>query len=384
MGKLFELFKKKNKATSVTDAELISPSLQPSTPILNPSEDLAPSTAVEPDLQATLPLPYTDQAQLSSTTLQPTQLPQMPILNPSAVASSTSLFSAPTPHVELPTVIHPTLIPIANALLGIPTTKELGVKLQSFLYNPALTKDQLASHINEIDQIIHSQQSVLSNLKDTLDLLSEHQTLCSFLSNQVVSSETPTHENFSTLNIFDLVRKEAALITHMKHLLPALFNHSTNFDLNDLLTQYNTSITSIGELTSIVENFTVTSDTLRNDILSYTNIVNQMQSKNTMSVDWNKKKSALVSLKQELEGRRNVYIQDETALNNQIQSFYQQVMTLHSTFQTISPYIIQLLGALAKDTPPDLAKQAEREKVIELISKVQAIRLQLNQYVNSL
>ncbi|MEF9958930.1 MAG: hypothetical protein RR776_03020 [Niameybacter sp.] len=298
--------------------------------------------------------------------------------------SKTITEPAPTEKPSDPILFHPPLYTLATTLIRIPLTHETGERLNKLAYNSQLTSTQLSPIAMELENYIASYQVATSKLKDSKVLLSEHIVLCTQLLNTTFDEVPPTLESFKDTPAIDTMKQQVLFLSTCQKLLPEFFSEDSPSPLQDLFKQYTLLVSKTNSILATLDQFSPISEQLRADILSFTESVNKMQSNKSLSVDWNGQKAHFLKLREDLEKRRNAYINDETIINNTLAELYQTFIALHTHFKSLVPNVLASLTELHDHTQSDPNIANQQAQINQVIVKLLSIQTQISDYMHNL
>ncbi|MGL5675922.1 MAG: hypothetical protein ACRDDX_05895 [Cellulosilyticaceae bacterium] len=281
-------------------------------------------------------------------------------------------------------MFHPTLQSLAQTLLAIPLTHDLGNELNTLAYKMTLSQTELLPYTEKIQKLIPSYQSALAQLKDTPDILKEFIQDCSTFSTGHLPAEVPTYEDFLEHNGIQIVKRQSTILTTLYKLTPQLFDGSNEINLMPLLQKYTGILTTLNTHMTAVQALLPASEALRKDITTFTDTITEMQSNKMMAVNWNSQKANFVKIRQELDTRRTDFVQKEESLNQGIAATYTALLSLHSDFQEHSPLLLGLFERLLENASPSAQIITQRSQINQIIVSLVGVQNNLLSYANLL
>ena len=368
-----------------------TPVMQPTiptqpTPVMQPTIPTQPTPAMQPTIptqptpamQPTIPAQPTPAMQ-PTIPIQPTPIAQVPTndfptssTNQSIPFSSLNQFVAP-----------PELLAIASQLNTLELTKPYAVHLERLAYTSPLSKTQLAQIITPLGDLYNNCTKILSQTKDTVDLLSEYHETCLSLSRYTFPPEMPNYENFLNQNCFEEFKKELLVLLNLKKFLPTLFEDAT-LGLNDLTHECSIAMATFNQLTSQVTEMLPLAEKLRLEIINFSNTVTQVASQNKLSPDWDGKKQPLMQLRQQLVQKRENFVIEEEKIDAEIASLYTSCTQSHQHFCYLCPTFVKELKYLIDTTPREASTVSKRLELSSITQTLSTVHLQLEAFYNTL
>ncbi|MGL4345636.1 MAG: hypothetical protein ACRCTE_10585 [Cellulosilyticaceae bacterium] len=251
------------------------------------------------------------------------------------------------------------------------------------LDNPSVTKEQVLALLDSAAPLIAAETQEIEKLKagiapppalaNTLNQLSNYKQLLDSMLTLPKLDPDLDHDTLAESNIVSTVQSLVKYFSILEKLFESeLFSeeHKTSIlAIKDPLSQTSSVFT---QFISQFKEFKASEETLRQEILSYTAALEQIQKQQPNSVDWGGKKQAFEQKGTELTSRRATYVEQETKINQQIITLSTHIHAIHNALhpiiQSAIPIIDRTLSRLSNTHIPDpsiLAQVTRRQHELE-------------------
>lgn len=230
---------------------------------------------------------------------------------------------------------HKLLIEISDDLINI--DEFFSETSNKFAFNSNLSSSELDIFLVEIDDKITNLTSDLKGISDPSSIFSKLKQTCANISSYNFENRALDYLEFLDCSDFLYLSDELEIFQ-------TIFTNSLKFENSDKI--FNLFRNCRTEYDFIVKKSNILSKTnteLSTEIINYTNAVNSVRAKNRLSVDWNGKKPALMSLGNQLNSKRSDFLNQEKELNNKIIQLYSTYNTAHNFFKLHCYDIIEIL-----------------------------------------
>ncbi|OON97963.1 MAG: hypothetical protein ATN32_00625 [Candidatus Epulonipiscium fishelsonii] len=277
-------------------------------------------------------------------------------------------------YLSIDSLVYPELLAISSQLNKTEVTKEYGKKIELMAYNIKIDKNAIKEIILGLTELNQQYKTKLIQTQDPVDILNEYLDYCIEVTRFTLSDDIPTYESFIDNENFELVKKTLIILINIQKLI------TVDETLQQLINDYAIVFNTLNQLTPTIQELLPIAASLKAEIIEFTNVVNQIQSQNKMSPDWNGKKPQLMQLRQQLVKKREQFIIDEENVNATILKVYKECQKLHENYKEISLTVITEIQNLINKSNRDNEILRKRQEVSNINQIISTTLLQLENF----
>ncbi len=215
------------------------------------------------------------------------------------------------------------LLNIASRLNEYSTTKPLSHQLNELLENSDTKKSEYFKFLSKFEGLKDQQEQKFADNDALIDLQKRIQNISSQKFNAKFKGFEHFYEDFPYLTLeFELLKKIRSLDEHV-------FSDS---EQSELYSEYEILNSAFDEATKESISLKEEQDALTAEIEQFALTAAEYKQKYRLSIDWEGKKPFMVSLSKKLSEKRDILIEKETALSDELQILYEEYPMLHDSF----------------------------------------------------